>query len=58
MSRYLDTSTKTQMADIMVQYGRPQSFLLNEICMVILWQDYYGLIRTGGVSKVVNMASG
>ena len=23
MSRYLDTSTKTQMAEIMVQYGRP-----------------------------------
>ena len=23
MSRYLDTSTKTQMADVMVQYGRP-----------------------------------
>ena len=23
MSRYLDTSTKTQMAKIMVQYGRP-----------------------------------
>ena len=30
------------MAKIMVQYGRPQSFLLNEICMVIFWQDYYG----------------
>ena len=42
MSRHLDSSTTTQMAKIMVQYGWPQSFLLSEICVVILWQDYYG----------------
>ena len=42
MSRHLDSSTTTQMAKIMVQYGRSQSFLLSEICMVILWQDYHG----------------
>ena len=42
VSRHLDSSTTTQMAKIMVQYGRTQSFLLSEICMVILWQDYYG----------------
>ena len=30
------------MAQIMVQYGKTQSFLLNEICMVIFWQDYCG----------------
>ena len=37
MSRHLDSSTTTQMAKIMVQ-----SFCMNEICMVILWQDCYG----------------
>ena len=42
VSRHLDSSTTTQMAKIMVQYGRPQSFLLSEICTVILWQDYCG----------------
>ena len=43
VSRHLDSSTTTQMAKIM--HGpvwKTQSFLLNEICMVILWQDYYG----------------
>ena len=34
MSRHLDSSTTTQMAKIMVQ-----SFFVNKICMVILWQD-------------------
>ena len=38
----MDSSTTTQLAKITVQYGRPRSFLLNEICMVTLWQDYYG----------------
>ena len=33
---------RQQMAQIMVQYGKTQSFLLSEICMVILWQDFYG----------------
>ena len=42
MSRYLDTCTKTQMASIMVQYKKTQSFLLSEICTVIFWRDYYG----------------
>ena len=42
MSRHLDSSTTTQMAQIMVQYGRPSRFLLSETCMVIFWQDCYG----------------
>ena len=42
VSRHLDSSTTTQMAEIMVQYGRPSPFLLSEICTVILYQDYYG----------------
>ena len=42
VSRHLDSSTTTQMAKIMVQCGRPQSFFLSEICTVILWQDCYG----------------
>ena len=40
--RHLDSSTTTQMAQLMVQYGRPSRFFLGEICMVILWQDCYG----------------
>ena len=31
MSRYLDTSAETQLAKIMVQYGRSSSFFLGEI---------------------------
>ena len=42
LSRQLDSSTTTQMAKIMVQYGRTQAFRLSGICMVILWQDCYG----------------
>ena len=42
MSRHLDSSTTTQVAKIMVQYGRSSRSSLNEICMVILWQDCYG----------------
>ena len=42
MSRHLDSSTTTQMAKIMVQYGRPSRSPLNEICTVILSQDSYG----------------
>ena len=42
VSSHMDSSTTTQMAKIMVQYGRHKSFLLNEICTVILWQDYFG----------------
>ena len=38
----MDSSTTTQMAQIMVQYGRPSPFLLSKICTVILWQDCYG----------------
>ena len=41
MSRHLDPSTTTQMAKIMVQW-KTQSFLLNGMCTVILWQDYHG----------------
>ena len=32
----LETSTKTQVAQIMVQHGRPSRFFLREICTVIL----------------------
>ena len=42
MSRHLDSSTTTQMAQIMVQYGRPSRSSWAGICMVILWQDCYG----------------
>ena len=42
LSRHLDSSTTTQVATIIFQYGRPSRFLLNEICMVILWQDCHG----------------
>ena len=41
MSRYFDSSTTTQMAEIIVQYRRPSIFLRG-ICMVIFWQDCYG----------------
>ena len=37
LSRYLDTSTKAQMAKIVVQYGRPSCSSFNGICTVILW---------------------
>ena len=35
---------KSECPDIWIRLPRHkfQSFLLNEICMVILWQDYYG----------------
>ena len=43
MSRYFDTSTKTQMA---LKHGpetKTQSFLLSGICtVIILWQEYQG----------------
>ena len=42
VSRHFDTSTTTQLAKILVQYGTNQSFLLNEICMVIHSQDHCG----------------
>ena len=42
VSRHLDSSTTTQMAWIMVQCEKIQSFLLKGICTVILWQDYCG----------------
>ena len=41
MSRYLDTSTKTNG----LNHGpawKIQPFFLSEICTVTLWQDYYG----------------
>ena len=41
-SRHLVSSTTTQMAQIMGPVWKTQSFLLNEICTVILWQDCYG----------------
>ena len=41
MSRHLDTCTTTQVAKILVQYGRPQSFFLSEMSTVIHLQDSY-----------------
>ena len=34
------------MAKIMVQHGRSSRSLLNGICTVILWQDYYGKCKS------------
>ena len=42
ISRHLDSSTTTQMAKIIVQYGRHSRSFLGEICRVIFWQDYCG----------------
>ena len=42
MSRHLDSSTTTEMAKIMVQYGRSSRSSCAKICTVILWQDCYG----------------
>ena len=42
MSRYLDPSTETQMAQIMVQYGRPSCSSWKKSVRVIFWQDYDG----------------
>ena len=39
MPRFLDTSTKAQMANIMVQYGRSSPFLSKGRGAVTLWQD-------------------
>ena len=41
MSRHLDPSSTTQMAKIVVQYGRRSRSSRSGICTVILWQDYY-----------------
>ena len=41
MSRYLDTSAKTRMAQNHGPVWKTQSFLLSEICTVIFWQDCY-----------------
>ena len=41
VSKHLDSSTTTQMAWIMVQYGRPSRSSWTESA-VILWQDHYG----------------
>ena len=42
VSRHLGSSTTTQMAKNHGPVWKTQSFLLSEICTVILWQDYYG----------------
>ena len=42
MSRHLESSTTTQMAKKHGPAWKTQSFLLNEICMVTLWQDDCG----------------
>ena len=42
MSRHLDSSTTTQMAKIMVQYGRPSCSSWAESVRSSLWQDSYG----------------
>ena len=40
LSRYLDSSTKHKCQNHGTVW-KIQSFLLNEICMVILWQDHH-----------------
>ena len=40
MSKYLETSSETQRAQNHGPVWKTQSFPLNEICTVILWQDY------------------
>ena len=42
MSRHVDSSTTTQNGQNHGPVWKIQSFLLSEICMVILWQDCYG----------------
>ena len=42
VSRHLDSSTTTQMAQNHGPVWKTQSFLLSELCTVILWQDCYG----------------
>ena len=42
VSRHLDSSTTTQNGPNHGPVWKIQSFLLSEICMVILWQDCYG----------------
>ena len=42
MSRYLDTSNKTQMAQNHGPVWKTQLFLLDGICSVTFWQDHYG----------------
>ena len=42
MSRYLGTSTKAQMAQIMVHCGRPGFSSWTESVRSSFWQDYYG----------------
>ena len=42
VSRYLDSSTTTQMTKIMVQYGRPSRSSWAESVRSSFWQDYCG----------------
>ena len=42
VTRFLDTSSTTQMAEIMVQVWKTQSFLSKGICTVTFRQDYCG----------------
>ena len=42
MSRHLDSSTTTQNGLNHGPVWKIQSFLLNGICTVIVWKDYYG----------------
>ena len=60
VSRHLDASTTTQMAKIMVQYGKPKSFLLKGIYTGILlaglwWerQNTNILLKIGNVSSFI-----
>ena len=39
---FLDTSAEAQVAQDHGPVWKTQSILLNEICTVILWQDYHG----------------
>ena len=49
MSRNLDSSTTTQNGQNHGPIWKTQSFLLSEICTVILWQDCYGKRQFGKI---------
>ena len=52
--RYLDTSTKIQVAKNQGPAWNTQWFPLSEICTVIVWQDYYGKGNSRSVCLLEN----
>ena len=42
ISGHLDSFTSTQVAKIMVQYGRPSRSSEQEFCTIIFWHDFCG----------------